>query len=230
MSETIMLKKTEKGRIILVPCKMDFLTPKDEYEACSFYNMTAKLVGNPEIFVPENTLPSELAGNGIVLGVRAEDRLICVRVLTFNHDTISEYREKSGGKIAENAACSDGCIIDSRYRGNNLQQLTWFRMEPVLYGKCDCVVATVSPKNLVSLKNVFSCGYVIIARINMYGGYERFILRKKLVGIQSIKTEKYIEINIHDREKITAVLSEGYVGYKMKHRSIGVNILFGQEE
>ena len=230
MNEVIMLHKKEKGKILQVPSEICFLTLKDEYEACSFYNSAAKLTGNPEIFAPDNTLHSDIAGDGIVLGVRAENRLVCVRVLTFNKKTISDYREKLGEKLAENVVCSDGCIVDAQYRGNNLQLLTWFRIEPLLHGKYDCVVATVSPENLVSLNNMFSCGYVIVTKANMYGGYERFIVRKKLVGVQSIQTAKHIEISIHDKERIAAAFSEGYVGYKMRHRSIGVNILLGQEE
>ncbi|MCL2767505.1 MAG: hypothetical protein FWE49_02080 [Synergistaceae bacterium] len=230
MNGSILLQKKENDRIVQVPCEIDLLTSNDENEVCSFYNMTAKLAGGPEVFVPEHTLPSDLAGDGIVLGVRAEGRLICVRVSTFNRDVISEYREELGGKFEEIAACSDGCIVDSRYRGNKLQQLTWFRMEPLLHGKCDCVYATVSPKNPFSLKNVFSCGYVVIARLNMYGGYERFVVRKRITGIQCINTAQHIEINLHDGEKMAAVLSEGYVGYKMMSGSAGVSILFGQEE
>ena len=230
MSEIIMLHKKEKGKILQVPSEISFLTLKDEYEACSFYNTAAKLTGNPKIFIPENTLHSDIAGDGIVLGVRAENRLVCVRVLTFNKDTISEYKEKLGGRLAGNVVCSDGCIVDAKYRGNNLQLLTWFRIEPLLHGKYDCVVATVSPENLVSLKNMLSCGYVIVSRANMYGGYERFIVRKILVGVQCIQAAKSIEINIEDRERMAALLSEGYVGYKIKHRPIGVNILLGQEE
>jgi hypothetical protein len=98
-----------------------------------------------------------------------------------------------------------------------------------LHGKCDCVVATVSPKNLFSLKNLFACGFIIIARANMYGGHERFILKKKLADIQSFQTVEHVEINVHDRVKMADMLSEGYVGYKMRHRSAGVYILFGRE-
>ena len=230
MNEVILLKKKERGKIAQVPCEISFLTSKDEGEACSFYETIANAVGDPEIFAPDNTLPSDLAGDGIVLGVKAEKSLICTRVLTFNHDTITEYKDILGKKFIENAVCSDGCIVDNRFRGNNLQQLTWFRVEPLLYGKYNSAVATVSPKNLVSLMNLFSCGFIIIARANMYGGHERFILRKKLMDIQSIKTMGHLEINVHDRAKIADMLSKGYIGYKVRHRNNGMNILFGQED
>ena len=229
MSNTILLHKKDKGKIVQVPCKIDYLTSKDESETCSFYEAVASLVGNPEIFAPDNTLSSDLGGGGIVLGVRAENRLVCVRILTFNHDTISEYEEVLGGKFASLPSCSDGCVVDSRYRGNNLQLLTWFQIESLLHDKSDCVVATVSPKNLVSLKNLFACGFMIVKRANMYGGHERLILKKELTDVQSVKTAGHMEINVHDRVKMTDMFSRGYVGYKMRHRSAGVNILFGQE-
>ena len=229
MNKTIMFQKKDKGKIVQVPCEFKFLTSKDENETCSFYDMVANLVDDPEIFSPHNTLPSDLAGDGIVLGVRAENHLICIRILTYNRDTISAYEDALGGKFSENTVCSDGCVVDSRYRGNNLQLLTWFWMESLLHGKCDRVVATVSPKNIVSLKNLLSCGFMIIAEKSMYGGHERFILRKNLAGVQSIKTAGHVEINVHDREQMVKMLSEGYAGYKMRHRSSGVNILLARE-
>jgi hypothetical protein len=214
---------------VQVPCEIVFLTSNDEYEACSFYKAATRPIKNSEVFVTSNTLPSDLAGEGIVLGVKAEACLICVRVLTFNYNTISEYENVLGKTFAENVVCSDGCVVDSKYRGNNLQQLTWFWVEPLLYDKCDCVVATVSPKNLVSLKNLLSCGFMIIAMANMYGNYERFVLRKKLVGIHHYNTSEQMEINVLNKENLTDMFSKGFIGYKIKYKSTGTYILFGQE-
>ena len=229
MNETILLKKKEKGKIVHTACEFTFLTAKDEREACNFYEMIANSIGDSEIFVPDNSLPTDLAGDGIVLGVREENNLICIRVLTFNQDIISEYKGILGEKYTKNAACSDGCAVDSRFRGNNLQLLSWFRIEPLLYGKRDHVVATVSPRNPVSLKNLFASGFIIIARASMYGGHERFILVKKLANNQAVKTAGHLEINLHDRGRMADALSEGYVGYKLRHRAAGINILLGQE-
>ena len=229
MKRIILLQKKERHRIVQVPCEIDFLTSKDKDEACSFYNTIARLIRNPEIFIPDNTLPLDLAGEGIVIGVRAESRLICLRVLTYNQDTISDYKNILGEKVTGNIACSDGCVVDSRYRGNNLQQITWFLIEPLLYGKYDTVVATVSPKNSVSLRNLLICSFLIVDIADMYNGYERFILRKKLTNLQCYQTAEHLEINVHDRNAIMNALSRGYIGYKMKHRSTGIYILFGQE-
>jgi len=229
MSKILLLQKKDKGRIEQVPCVIDFLASKDEYEACSFYQAAAELIGNPDIFVPDNTLPTDLANEGIVLGVRAENQLICVRILTFNRHTISEYKDILEEKLYGSVACSDGCIVENLYRGNNLQQLTWFMMEPLLHGKYDYIVATVSPKNIVSLKNLLACGFMIIARANMYGNFDRFILAKKLSKAMSIRTAAHAEINIHDCTRMMDLFSKGYVGYKMKHKSTGVYILLGEE-
>ena len=229
MNKIVLLQKREKGKIVQVPCEIDFLTSEDENEACSFYEKTSKLIEDSEIFVSSNTLPSDLAGDGVVLGVKAESRLVCVRILTFNYNTISEYKSVLGERFIENTACSDGCLVDSKYRGNNLQLLTWYWVEPLLHEKCDCVVATVSPKNHVSIKNLLSCGFMIVAMANMYENYERYILRKKLVGVQRFKTIRHLEVNEHDKEKILDMFSKGFVGYKVKHRPDGAYILFGQE-
>jgi len=229
MKNIIFLQKKEKGRIVQTPCEVDFLTSKDEYEACSFYESIADLVGNPDIFAPEHTLPSDLASEGIVLGIRAEKKLICIRVLTFNSNTISEYKNVLGEKIVGNVACSDGCVVESQYRGNNLQQLTWFMIEPSLHKKYSCIVATVSPKNLISLKNLLACGFHIAARSNMYGNHDRFVLIKYLENNHSFKTVQHVEIGVHDKERMIGMFSEGYIGYKMKRKSTGICILMGQE-
>jgi hypothetical protein len=229
MKRIILLHKRERHRIVQVPCEIDFLTSQDEKEACSFYSTIARLIRNNEIFVPDNTLASDLNGDGIVIGVRAETRLICVRVLTFNQDTIADFKNVLGERITGNIACSDGCVVDSRYRGNNLQQMTWFLIEPLLYGKYDTVVATVSPKNHASLRNLLVCSFLIVDMADMYNGYERFVLRKKLTSQQCYNTAEHLEINVRDRNTIMNALAMGYVGYKMKQRSTGTYILFGQE-
>jgi hypothetical protein len=212
MSEIVFLQKKEKGKVVQVPCEIDFLTSKDEHEACSFYELTAKQVGNPEIFVVDNTLPSDLANGGVVLGVRAETQLICIRILSFNRHTISEYKNILGERLVGNVACSDGCVVESQFRGNNLQKLTWFLVEPLLYGKYDSVVATVSPKNIISLKNLLACGFKIITMEKMYGNHERFILLKKLGNYHGCRTVGHVEINLHDKKKMMEMFSLGYIG------------------
>jgi len=229
MNNTVYLQKKERGRTVQTACEIGFLTSKDEYEACSFYEKIAELVGNPDIFAPNNTLPSDLANEGIVLGIRAETKLICIRILTFNRRTISEYKNILGKRIIGNVACSDGCVVENRYRGNNLQQLTWFVIEPLLHSKYESVVATVSPKNLISLKNLLACGFHIVARTDMYGNHDRFIVTKNLVDNYGFRTVKHLEIDVHNREKMIEMFSRGYIGYKMKRKSNGIFILMGQE-
>ena len=40
--------------------------------------------------------------------------------------------------------------------------------------------ATVSPENQYSLNNALACGFVIADRREMYGGYDRYLLKKML--------------------------------------------------
>ena len=43
-----------------------------------------------------------------------------------------------------------------------------------------CIGATVSPENQYSLNNALACGFVIADRREMYGGYDRYLLKKML--------------------------------------------------
>ena len=40
--------------------------------------------------------------------------------------------------------------------------------------------ATVSPENQYSLNNALACGFTIAARREMYGGYDRYLLEKRI--------------------------------------------------
>ena len=42
------------------------------------------------------------------------------------------------------------------------------------------VLATVSPENAFSLRNIISEGFEVVSEKNMYGGYRRYIVRKKI--------------------------------------------------
>ena len=40
--------------------------------------------------------------------------------------------------------------------------------------------ATVSPENQYSLNNALASGFAIVSRREMYGGYDRYLLARKL--------------------------------------------------
>lgn len=228
MMSKILLRKKMFGTLVQVPCVIRVLLPGDEKEACSFYTKIAKSISDPEIFIAEHTIPSDINGEGLVIGVYDEKGLlICLRILTRNREVLSHYADMIGEKGIDRALCSDGCIVDQVYRGNNLQFLSWFYAETLISEKYDFAVSTVSPKNIFSLNNMLACGFLIVGVSEMYGGYKRFIMRKDFSGETLIRTAGHFEIDIHDEQMIARAISEGCVGYKTHRRSSGVNVLLG---
>ena len=66
------------------------------------------------------------------------------------------------------------------YRGNGLQrkllEVALGLLRPGIVG----IGATVSPENQYSLNNALASGFEIVCRREMYGGYDRYLLAKKV--------------------------------------------------
>lgn len=77
-------------------------------------------------------------------------------------------------------ANADSAVVCPDWRGNSLQRrlveaaMQWLRPEIVGIG------ATVSPDNAYSLRNALACGFEIVCRREMYGGYDRYVLQKRV--------------------------------------------------
>ena len=51
---------------------------------------------------------------------------------------------------------------------------------PLFPGRITHIGATVSPENQYSLNNALASGFAIVSRREMYGGYDRYLLARKL--------------------------------------------------
>jgi GNAT superfamily N-acetyltransferase len=77
-------------------------------------------------------------------------------------------------------ANADSAVVHPDYRGNGLQRrmieaaLGWLR--PGIVG----IGCTVSPANAYSLRNLQALGFEIACRRAMYGGYDRYVMKKRL--------------------------------------------------
>ncbi len=67
----------------------------------------------------------------------------------------------------------DNTVVDPEHRGEGLQAKV---VSCLLRGVQGKVVATVSPKNPVSRKNLCGCGFTEVKRVERHGGYERLVL------------------------------------------------------
>ena len=77
-------------------------------------------------------------------------------------------------------ANADSAVVHPDYRGNGLQRKLLEAALPLVRPGIVGIGATVSPENQYSLNNALACGFVIADRREMYGGYDRYLLKKML--------------------------------------------------
>lgn len=67
----------------------------------------------------------------------------------------------------------DNTIVDPTHRGQRLQAHI---IEHLVEGATEPIVATVSPENPASLKNLLSCGFEIRKTVERHGGFKRHVI------------------------------------------------------
>ncbi|MDR1650765.1 MAG: hypothetical protein LBR87_03165, partial [Synergistaceae bacterium] len=167
----------------MVKCEMGRMTPDDLDEALKLHARVTRGL-SMEIFVqtPEDDMRRLLGDDGVSLGVWFENRLVCMRALMTDGGWVNETLGHMGIEpdAARRTAYMDHCIVDREFRGNNVQFLTYYSMEHYIAERYDTMYTTVSPKNSFSLQNILSSNYVVVGIKDLYGGYLRLIMRKKL--------------------------------------------------
>ena len=225
------LKKREKaGSFTMTPCVLRRLSMDDKDEALAFHRALA-VEANHDIFVPgtdENFL-GILEGKGIVLGIHDGKRIICMRTLFFQTDDEEILNEDMGLSTAQmkRMAFLDYCIVHSDYRGNNLQFLTYSHIEAFLWDDFDYLYTTVSPRNIVSLRNIINCGFYAFQLKERYGGYMRYLLRKDLKDGSSIRTKRHENALLRDYRAQQDIIGRGKVGYRLVRSMSGLWMAFG---
>jgi hypothetical protein len=217
------------GRAQIVPCKTAFMTSCDTEEAVKLhYRVTRGL--SPEIFAPtsERDIERLVGGDGVSFGVWFEKRLICMRAVIIDSDWVNDTLGHMGFGADERnrTAYTDHCIVDKEFRGNNVQFLTHYAIEQKIADRYDVFFTTVSPKNSFSLQNVLGCNFVIVGIEKLYGGYLRYVMRKKLSLGLPVWTHGHLVIPISDIARQKEAIADGCVGYKMIRKHRGFSVLY----
>lgn len=225
------LNRRRKSELVSkVPCVLRRLTMDDKDEALALHRALAANA-NPEIFVPgtDEEFLSILEGSGVVLGVRDEKRIICMRTVLFETHDDEVLREdmKLLPDQMQRMAFVEYCIVHRDYRGNNLQFLTYCFMEDLLWDDFDYFYTTVSPRNIFSLRNVMDCGFYAFGLKERYGGHMRYLLRKDLKQNLSIRMKRHVGALLHDYPTQQRIIDEGLVGCRLVRNTAGVWMLFG---
>ena len=155
-------------------------------DAAAFYalqNEVRAAMPHPEQFVPDTreNITAYLA-HDLCLGVFDGEQLGAYFILRYCGQSEHNYAAFLG--IPQPAwdgwANADSAIVHPDYRGNGLQrkllEAALTRLRPGIVG----IGATVSPDNQYSLRNALACGFEIVCRREMYGGYDRYLLEKRI--------------------------------------------------
>jgi ribosomal protein S18 acetylase RimI-like enzyme len=134
------------------------------------------------IFVPDTkeALEKSLSENDILLGVSIDDTLIAYRYISFPGSSDSNIGKDAGIKDKElkKVAQFETSIVHPDFRGEKLQRLMLEKGIDIVkdrgykYG-----VATVSPQNPYSLKNLLDTGFKVVKTMKKYGTGEDSVLR-----------------------------------------------------
>ncbi|MDR1979712.1 MAG: hypothetical protein LBQ42_13335 [Synergistaceae bacterium] len=225
------LKKRKKSEFFTkIPCVLRRLTMEDKDEALALHRAMAASA-TPDIFVPgtDEDFLHILEGGGAVLGVQEGRRIVCMRTVLFQtHD--DEILREDMGLLPDQMtrmAFMDYCVVHRDYRGNNLQFLTYYYMEDLLWEDFDYLYTTVSPRNVFSLRNVMDCGFYAFQLKERYGGHMRYLLRKDLKHSPSIRMKRHASAPLRDYPAQQSLMEGGKVGYRLARHISGIWMLFG---
>lgn len=116
----------------------------------------------------------------LVIGAYSDDRLVAFALVILNREGglwkyLSEEYEYS------ELMTFDAVVVDNEYRGLGLQRaLIGVAAEQAKLREVKILAATVSAKNLPSLRNFESTGFICLRKIKAYGGLDRMLMIKHI--------------------------------------------------
>ena len=158
-------------------------TPAEAPVVFALQNEVRAAMPHPEQFVPDTqeNITAYLA-HDLCLGVFDGERLGAYFILRYCGQSGHNYAAFLGIPQAEwdHWANADSAVVHPDWRGNGLQRKLLEAALPLLRPDIVGIGATVSPENQYSLNNALACGFTIAARREMYGGYDRYLLEKRI--------------------------------------------------
>ena len=171
------------GQPAALPVAVRRCGPADAAAVYALQNEVRAAMPHPEQFVPDTreNITAYLA-HDLCLGVFDGERLGAYFILRYCGQSEHNYAAFLGIPQAEwdHWANADSAVVHPDWRGNGLQRKLLEAALPLLRAGIVGIGATVSPENQYSLRNALACGFTIAARREMYGGYDRYLLEKRI--------------------------------------------------
>ena len=169
------------GQPAALPVTIRRCGPADADAVYALQNEVRAAMPHPEQFVPDTleNITAYLTGD-LCLGVYDGARLGAYFILRYCGQNEHNYAAFLGVPKNEwdHWANADSAIVHPDWRGNGLQRKLLEAALPLLRPGIVGIGATVSPENQYSLNNALASGFTIAARREMYGGYDRYLLKK----------------------------------------------------
>jgi hypothetical protein len=167
----------------------------------------------------EQELRYILSGNGIMIGVFVQEKLIAFRAL-LEPALDEEHLGYDIGLSTENelkkVLYQEISNVHPNFRGYGLQRtMADIIMQQVDITRFNIVCATVMPGNIASLKDKFSQGMHIANLKYKYGGKLRYVFAKSLKE-QTRSYSREVFLDMKDTKEQQRLLKEGYVGLAMQ--------------
>lgn len=183
---------------------------------------------------PAGSYEEILNNRGKLIGVFINDKLIGMSSIYFPNGDDDNIGKDVGLENEEIYKVVYLCnaVVHPDFRGQGLinKLFTYLIDEVKRKGEWRYIIATASPKNYASAKNILSAGLKIIKMKVKFGGYIRFIFYNDLEKPISINRLSEIEVLNTDFEKQKELLKKGYVGFTQKKTQEGIKIVFGEPD
>lgn len=158
---------------------------KDCGEIMLLQDEVASLIADKEMFAitTEDEITESLALD-FCAGVYDDDRLVAFTLMIIPRITprnLAVHFNVSREELLKSVTF-DASFVHPGSRGYGMQNLFLdLRCEEALRLGAGAAYATVSPKNTASLRNLTSSGFKCAASKVLYGGKQRYIMRKELI-------------------------------------------------
>ena len=169
------------GQPAALPVTIRRCGPADADAFYALQNEVRAAMPHPEWFVTDTL--EHITGyitDSLCIGVWQGSRLGAYLTFHYCGQSPHNYAAFLGVPQAEwpHWANADSAVVHPDWRGNGLQRKLLEAALPLLRPDIVGIGATVSPENQYSLNNALASGFTIAARREMYGGYDRYLLKK----------------------------------------------------
>lgn len=161
-----------------------------------------------------------LRGNGLMIGVFVEEKLIAFRALlqpAIDDEHLGYDIGLTTQAQLKKVLYQEISNVHPAYRGFGLQRtMADMIMQQIDLTKFTVVCATVMPGNIASLKDKFSQGMHVAALKLKYGGKLRYVFMKEIVQEQKTSWAEEEWVAMSDTKAQQQLLKSGFIGISLK--------------